>query len=182
MKKCIRAKKIWFIIPIILFTIGIIGSVTFGLKAYKLGTRPKAYFTLPSETNIEITETGTKEIYYEYTMAYQIKENIIFYFRNIETGEVVESYIPTMNATYFIGSKNGVLVAQVDLSQAGNYLVSSNYDKDNTELLFWVGNGLAESIVFTLLAVFVGIFGFLGGIISIVIILIVTKYLQSQKT
>ena len=73
MKKCIRAKKIWFIIPVILFTIGIIGSVTFGLKAYKLGTRPKAYFTLPSETNIEITETGTKEIYYEYTMAKIVK-------------------------------------------------------------------------------------------------------------
>ena len=182
MKKCIRAKKIWFIIPVILFTIGIIGSVTFGLKAYKLGTRPKAYFTLPSETNIEITETGTKEIYYEYTMAYQIKENIIFYFRNIETGEVVESYVPTVNSTYFVGGTNGVLVAQVDLSQAGNYLVSSNYDKDNTELQFWVGNGFSKSIAFTLLAVFIGIFGVLGGIISTIIILIVTKYLQSQKT
>ena len=182
MKKCAGTRKIWFIIPVILFTIGIAGSVILGLEAYKLRTRPKMYFTLPSETNIEVTEIGTKEIYYEYTMAYQIKENIIFYFRNLETGEVAKSYVPTMNSTYSIGGTNGILVAQVDLPQTGNYLVSSNYAKDQTELKFWVGNGFSKTIIFTLLAVFLGIFSVLGGIMSIIIILIVTKHLQSKKT
>ena len=80
-----------------------------------------------------------------------------------------------------MGAKNGRLVAQVDLSRAGKYLVSSNYDKDNTELQFWVGDGFSKSIIFTLLAVFVGIFGILGGIMSIILILIVTMHLKYKK-
>ncbi len=175
MKKCVWPKKNWFIIPVLLFTIGIIGSLILSLATHKYVTQPRVYFTLPNELNIEVTEIGTKEIYYEYTTASQIKENIIFYFRNVETGKVAESYIPTRGSNYSAGVVNGVLVAQVDLSQAGNYLVSSNYDKDKPELQFFIEKSFLE---LGLLALFIQRFGIFGGIISL--ILIVAKYLKDS--
>jgi hypothetical protein len=173
MAQNLRPTKIWFIVPLVFFVVGLPSAVFLGLKAYNVANQPKTYILLPSETYITVQEVGVHSIYYEYMMSYQINEDIIFYFKNIETGDVAKSYPGSINSSYHIGGRNGELVAQVLLPQVGEYLVTSSYAKAEPILKFLVGkNVISMPILFGVFAILIGVFSLFAGFGSLAIILI----------
>jgi hypothetical protein len=172
MLQILRPTKIWFFMPLIFLVLGLPTSVFLGLKAYNVANQPKTYITLPGGEYITIQKEGVTAIYYEYTMAYLLNEDIVFYFKNIETGDVIESYLGNMSASYQIGGINGKLVAQVKFPQAGEYFVTSSYTKAEPILKFLVGkNVLLISIFLTVFAIIIGASSLFAGFGSLAIIL-----------
>lgn len=174
MEKKRASSKLWVLPPLMAVLAGVLLAIYafHSLFSGQLGGEERQYLNLPGQTVYTAEKAGKVSIYYEYAMSYQLREDILFVFEHRESGQLVTSQVPSYSSNYSVGGRNGVLVAQVQLPQEGEYLVTAQHSDSLPPLRFAMGKGLVSGILKMVLYSLVSTILIIVGVVFFIVMLV----------
>lgn len=171
----------WFILPVVLLLVGIIGVVLAFFTFKNALAVPKQYFYGNEQEMLLVENDGAYAIYLEYTSYPGFSSShVVFTFTNEDTGEVYTSTPATTSSNYNINGTQGVLISKITLPQ-GHYTVSASSPVPGNAAYAFTEDSLLASILTFTLVLIAGIFALVAGGIAFFIILILRLILGKAQ-
>ncbi|MDR1408758.1 MAG: hypothetical protein LBJ12_00485 [Oscillospiraceae bacterium] len=175
MKKQISAAL--FLIPTLLLIAAIALPTVFGIRAYQAFNSPKQEFELiDGKAKLTFIEVGTFELYYSAYFGLPFSTpSITVESTDGKAAATVNLWISN-NSSFTVNGKTWNKVADINVSEAGTYTVTmlENSGTDKPSLMrgsFLAGqNVVSAPVAYTLIAVFGGVFLFIGAVIGFIVI------------
>lgn len=179
-----------YLLGSILGIFGIIGIVVFVLFLFRQINEqaPKIQVIIPGTHLIELNETGTYTIFYEYRSVIDSKvymtgaslpSEVLVTLYNKGKDQKVDLKQPAMNNTYNIGGRAGVSLLEFTIDNSGTYIIDAKYASDisKPDIVFAIGRFRLFKVIFGAIGIF---FISLILIMTGCVIVLIT-YLKNRK-
>lgn len=183
-----------YLLSLIIFSAGVLTAIVLAVLSVRHFTNLTHSFirvVVPGTTTIQLAESGTYTIFYEYESnvngqsfsTSRTPPPIEVSIKSAESGAPVTVRTSGTTSSYSIGSRSGISVLSFKIERPGAYQIASNYSAGATgqSVVLAIGHGFARDLVGGIATIFGSVGIFCGVTFVAIVLTLVVFFLRQRK-